>query len=44
MERKQLGRVVEGLNGEAAARRPTDFDPSGSAASSVDGELQKALE
>ncbi len=44
MERKQLGRVVEGLNGKEATQGWTDFDPRGSVTLSVDAELQKAFE
>lgn len=44
MEGKQLGRVVEGLNGKEAMPRRTDFDPRGSVALSVEAELQKAFE
>ncbi len=44
MERKQLGRVVKGLNEKEAMWRWTDFDLRGSVALSVDAEIQKALE
>lgn len=41
---KTVGQSHRGLEWNEAMRRWTDFDPSGSAALSVDAELQKELE